>query len=283
MTAMLDHFKQGRDVFEKIDSQLIRKYTTRAFRSDPNPKVKTKDSFYWKTLRSIIDEVSPLPIQSIIVGACEDGMHFYMDLSDPGPGSILIASDRGCGKTRLIKSILTSAVELNHPRQARYIILTDKFEEYNSLSRRSHCYQAVSLIDGDIQSLLKDIIQVVESRYNNQYAGSAIIIAIDDLITFCDLLDDDNFDVIRWLVQNGPLLNIWPIVTLDANDVHNIDIEFLRDFSTRLLGKIDSTEIASSISESKNPKTKDLIPGSQFKVYFDNDWLSFWIPEIGGN
>jgi hypothetical protein len=42
------------------------------------------------SLRQVVNDISPLPPYSIVIGGCEDGMHFYLTLDDPRPGSILI-------------------------------------------------------------------------------------------------------------------------------------------------------------------------------------------------
>ena len=75
-------------------------------------------------LSEILDQTGPLPPHSVILGICEDGLPFLFDLTNPAPGSLLIVGDEGSGKSRLVRSVLASAMQLSKPNQLSFSIIT---------------------------------------------------------------------------------------------------------------------------------------------------------------
>ncbi len=71
-------------------------------------------------LRTIIQETGPFPAASVILGVCEDGLPFMLDLLDHSSGSLLVAGDRRTGKTTLLKTMLASAAYINNPQEVRF-------------------------------------------------------------------------------------------------------------------------------------------------------------------
>lgn len=228
-------------------------------------------------MKSLVEEVGPLTQGSILVGACDDRLHFYMDLLDPRPGSVLIAGEHRVGQTHLLHSILYSACLLNSHRSLRYAYISDDSSFNLSLTRQPHCFRAVPVDTPAAGGLITQLADLAEKRIHPGQHEALLILAIDGLDLLCNSLSDQAYDDLAWLLQNGPSLRIWPFATLDVRRVGDVGDELIHLFGTRLLGQMDSKHTA--LFRGDTSITAKLIPDKQFCVWFEKAWLSFWIPE----
>jgi hypothetical protein len=226
----------------------------------------------------LVEEVGPLTQGSILVGACDDRLHFYMDLLDPRPGSVLIAGERRVGQTRLLHSILSSACLLNNHRLFRYAYFCDDPSLNSILVRQPHCFRAVSINSPAAGELITQLADQAEKRIHPGQNDALLILAIDGLDMLCSSLDDQAYDDLAWLIQNGPSLRIWPFATLDIRHSEVVGDELIHLFGTRLLGHMDVRH--TEIFQGDSSVTGQLVPGKQFCVWFDDEWLSFWVPVV---
>jgi hypothetical protein len=231
------------------------------------------------SIDALIEEIGPLTQGSVLIGACDDRLHFYMDLLDPRPGSVLITGDQTIGQTRLLQSILSSALLLNSHRYLRFAYLSNDPGQANSLARQPHCYRSVSTASPKAGQLVTQLADLAEKRIQPDQSEALLILAIDGLDSLCARLEDRAYDDLAWLIQNGPSVRIWPFVTLDARRSHNIGAELIGLFGTRILGSMDAKY--TKIFQGDEKVIRQLLPGKQFCVCFDDEWLSFWVPEPG--
>jgi hypothetical protein len=227
-------------------------------------------------LTSLLEEVGSLTPGSILVGACDDRLHFYMDLLDPRPGSILIAGERKVGQSRLLHSLLSSACLLNSHRAFRYAYIGADPALNAVLTRQAHCFRAVSVHTRASGELITQLADLAEKRIHPGQKDVQLILAIDGLDVLCSSLDDQTYDDLAWLIRDGPSLRIWPVATLDAARAQIVGDELIHLFGTRLLGHMDARHAA--LFQGEPSVTSQLLPGKQFCVWFDKTWLSFWIP-----
>lgn len=232
------------------------------------------------TLDALVEEVRPLPQGSILIGACDDQGHFYLDLRDPSPGSILIAAKGACGPTRLLQSILSSAALLNSQRRLRYAYLSVELEWESPVLRQPYCYRAESTSSTTAGQLITQLADLAESRAGNGRSDTSLVLAINGLDSLCTHLEDHAYDDLAWLLQYGPTVNIWTFATLDVRYTKLLDVKLLDLFGTHLLGAMDAKMAA--IFQANASITRHLIPNKQFCVWFDNQWLSFWVPMPAG-
>ena len=232
------------------------------------------------TVEALTKEVGLLPAGCVIIGACEDRVHFYMDLNDPRPGSVLIAARRGGGQARLLHSILASAVLLNTHRHLRYALLTASPEQFGGILQQPHCYRVVSAGSPALgQALGQAITQLAdyaEKRLEQKSTDSVMILAIDGLDAVTASIDDQAYNDLAWLIRHGPALRIWPFVTLDADRASLVGTEWIELFGTLLLGNMDAKQ--AGYFKGDAAVTSRLTPGKQFCVWFDQEWLNFWAP-----
>lgn len=271
---MLQQLKIGMNIFSRVDLARANR------RVHPMNGSKVKNELFKISLHQLVNEISPLPPFSLIVGGCEDGMHFYMALDDPRPGSILIVGDRGSGKHRLVESMLASAVLLNPPRHLRYALISNNLNRFNRYLDGMQCY--AGLQPGEQASaLIQELTDIFAQRWAGQGSRSPILLFIEDLADVCTSLDERYVEDLMWLIQHGPQTYIWPVITMHAEDSITEDEHIIDSFGTYLLGRIGSKEIAHAFTGKDGNFASELVAGAQFSVLFDNQWMKFWVPMIG--
>lgn len=228
-------------------------------------------------LRALFDDMGPLAPLSVVIGACDDGLHFYMDLSDPRPGAVLLAGDPGCGKTRLLGSILAAAMLANPARQVRYALIAENLVEYQALTGYTHCYQALPVGSGETLDLLSELTGLVRRRQEQPAPAPAILLVLDDLASLCASLDGPGLQDLICLLTLGPQARIWPFAALHADDLEYVDEAIIQGFSTRILGRMRPSPAAYYLAGPSQPSS-GLLAGEQFCVRFDAQWLNFWVP-----
>lgn len=242
-------------------------------------EARRKDSTYASVpLTALLEEVGPLSQGSVFVGACDDRLHFYMDLLDPRPGSVLITGERRAGQSRLLRSILASACLINPFRSLRYAYFSVDPPVNDVLLQQPHCFRVVANHTRAASELITQLADLAEKRLSPGQKQALLIVAIDGLDALCSSLDDQAYDDLAWLIQNGPSLRIWPMATLDAARAYLVGDELLQLFGTRLLGHMDARH--APIFQAEASVTAQLIPEKQFCVLFDHSWLSFWVPRL---
>ena len=241
-------------------------------------KQQSSSSRTLPSLEVLLDEIGPLSSPSIVIGGCDDKAHLYLDLMDPVPGSLLITGDAKSGKTRLLESILTSACLINSPRHVRYAIIASQDGHVDDLAGQPHCYRVAAPDEENAAQLIMELADLAEQRFQHGKSSPAVVLAIDDLGTLLKGLDDEMVEGLRWLILNGPQANLWTIATLRSEDAETIEPDLLNDFGTRLIGSTASPETANLLSGDPQAKIDELTKGQQFRVLFDDEWITFWIP-----
>jgi hypothetical protein len=236
----------------------------------------------WTTpsLYTLLEKCGPLPPLSALIGLCEDGLPFFFDLSDPDPGSILIAGDAQSGKTRLLKAVLASICILNLPQEVSFSLITPELGELADIAGEEHCQGAVSPYDQAASALIIDYSSLVEQRLNGHQAGGVLVLAIDDLPSLVGHSDYETTRHLNWLLKNGPACGVWVLATIRPGPSGQVGQEIIDSFGTRLIGKIASANRAAQICGYSDPVGDSLISGGQFATLSGNEWVRFWIPAV---
>jgi hypothetical protein len=276
MTAIFDRLKTGipelfSGIFPTASTQpLSLEKAARAARQYNSP-------YGVISIRSLIKEVGHLTQGSILVGACDDRLHFYMDLYDPRPGSVLISSEHPQAPRELLRTILSSAVLINTHRQLRFAYLFLDQMQSSGLIQQQHCFRSFLINSPQAGQLITQLADVAETRIRPGHNECLLILAIEGLDTLCSSLDDRSYDDLAWLIQNGPSVGIWPFITLDSRRYEIAGDELIHLFGTRILGSMDAKAAAWFCGDFS--VINKLIPDKQFCVWFDEQWLKFWVPE----
>ena len=273
MVAFFEWFKTG--IPGVRHKALPKKQVAKLSRSQHT--ARTSSQYAVITVEALIKEVGPLSPGCVLVGACDDKVHFYMDLQDPHPGSVLISSDLRSGTARLLQAMLTSAVLLNSHRQLRFTWISSDASVPSGLFKQPHCYGVISAANQEAGQAITHLADVAERRMDSGSDDTLLILALDGLESFCTKLDDQAYDDLAWLIRNGPALRIWPFITLDASKANRVGRELIDLFGTRLLGHMDANQTL--MFQGDPGITGRLVAEKQFCVWYADAWMKFWAAE----
>jgi hypothetical protein len=238
-------------------------------------------SYQAPTVYSLLDSIQPLPAYSAVFGTCDDGVPFLMDLRDPSPGAILILGDPGSGKSRLLRTILTSASLVNTPDKVSYCLITSNDRNFYAVTEKDHCLAAASPYDRAASELIIELSALIEHRRNGRHRGPAVILAIDDLAVFTgERLDYDGFVHLKWLLEEGPKSHVWPVASLNVHQLKMVDKRLLSAFGSLFFSSMQSPRLLEEFAGGYSPSGYSLYPGYQFEFMYAGDWIRFMLPAV---
>jgi hypothetical protein len=227
------------------------------------------------TLEALIEQCGTFPPYSLVLGACDDGLPFVLDLTLAAPGALLICGDADSGKERLLKGLLASAVRLNPSDKVNLSIVAQDPEEYFELADAEHCQEIFATDEESTGELIKELAEIVEERKRSRPGDPAYILALDNLAACLEFQDEETYTRLYWLIRHGPRSRVWTIATLPTDRAAEIDPRFLSAFRTRLVGAIADDEMAGYLAGEEGMSTRDLEGSGQFLVPYGGEWLRF--------
>jgi hypothetical protein len=231
-------------------------------------------------LAELLESLTEPPPYAALLGACEDGLPFLFDLTNPAPGAILVTSDAGGGKTHLLHSILHSASRMNTPEQLTFNVIASQPDEYLDLDSLEHCQAVLPVEEQAVADLIAELVETVETRKRNHPQDPAMILVIDDLAALLSFLDEQSYARLYWLIRHGPRYQVWTLATLPARQAGGLDPRFLSAFRTRLFGYMHDERLAHRLAGDDGLATRDIERGRQFYVPYGGEWLRFWICRV---
>jgi hypothetical protein len=206
-------------------------------------------------LRNILADYGAFPPYSLVIGLCQDGLPFMLDLGNPRSGSILVVGEKGCGKTQLLNVIGQSACLLNSPKDINLYVVTNKPYEFTNLSNNPHNQGLLSPFDREVGELVVELASISEQRQTGRELGSKIILIIDDLACIARMLSDYSVHLnLKTLVSRGPASGIWPIISINPNDIPEEKSLLLRAFGTYIFERSSrQSDVAHAQNQASEP------------------------------
>ena len=224
-------------------------------------------------LAALLQQIGGLPDYAILLGVCSDSLPFVLDLTNPAPGSILIAGDHHPDSLKLLDSMLVSAGLLNKPSKVNYDLLCEAGDLSLQACSLANCNQVLDISDSSAAERISTLVALAEQRRRSSPHGPVLILAIEDLAALTNQLNGEDFAQLYWLVKHGPRSRVWVIANLYAEDAELIDERLLGAFRTRLIGATADPLRAAYLAGDDQVETASLEPGRQYGVPFGEDWL----------
>jgi hypothetical protein len=232
------------------------------------------------SLRQIHARISDLPAETAVLGLGEDGLPLLFDLRDPRPGPILVLGDKFSGKTRLLQTIVQSLILRNRAAQVQFAVLSGKPEQWQALqqARRDYFRCLYSNYERAAAATILELCDLVEARQNGEPIDRSILFLLDgmDTVPYMDFGIRMNFE---WLLKEGPAARVWPLAALDSESAMQ-QLHWVNRFRTRLIGAIARPDYGRDLVLSNDINPADLLPGSQFAVRLNRNWLVFNLPAL---
>ncbi len=270
------------EAYQHLLPELKQKANTKASSGEAEPWNMTP-LMRLPTVGQVLYSIKPVPYQSILIGACEDGLPFLLDLAQPASGPVLVTGDARCGKTRQLKVMVESALRLASPREIQIGVVTAHPEEWADLFDP---YQGVKHSLGiypwnhdSLSSLINSLAGLVEDRFTGRRNGPMVLLIIEDL-SQVETLETSDQMTFHWLLENGAQVGVWPVASALAGQATSLPY-WVDVFRTRLFGRIASPEVARQLAIYPDLEAGQLMAGSEFCTRLDNAWMSYWVPESG--
>ncbi|MFZ5910837.1 MAG: hypothetical protein ACOYYU_12555 [Chloroflexota bacterium] len=228
------------------------------------------------SLADSLAELGPLPREALLLGLASDGLPVLLNLHDPHPGPLLVAADPGAGKTALLQLIAGAAAEMYAPGEVQFGVITNYPDEWGHLAGSEHC---VGVFPAYHNSAMDFLGSLSGWAHANKGGGQSVLLLLDDLESM-EQVDFDARQTLRWLLLRGPARKAWPIVTVNAERASQVEA-WLEAFRTRIFGQVKDDRLAAHLAGVPASALRNLQAGLQFALREGDDWLKFWIPEIG--
>ena len=239
-------------------------------------KTTRPDVYKLPTQAEVLEEFHPLPAYSLLLGLCEDGLPLILDLTDPSPGSFLIAGDQAQANFNLLYSLLISAALINTAEEVNLHLVSSLADELVELHKQPAFKICFNPDRPECEIVVEEMVNLVHQRQGTMEIQPVHILAVDGLDLLSRTLSPEARYWFNWLAENGPEVGLWVIATVESEKTMGLHHDGLNGFPSRILGHIQSPRLARSLSGLSRNRLDDLIPGEQFYVRSVNGSHVMW-------
>jgi energy-coupling factor transporter ATP-binding protein EcfA2 len=195
---------------------------------------------------------------SLLLGLGEDGLPLMLDLYNSATGPLLVAGDRGSGKTALLKSLARVSDEQN-PGEIQFGVITPFPEEWTEQEALSNCLGIWPAYHPAAKDFLKRLIGWADSPHVNH---PVVLVLVDglDLLAACDFQIQHE---LLWLLLYGPKRHIWPVVTVNPGRLSHLQT-WIDYFKARILGQVKRPQTHRLLIKAPEINLATLEAGTQF-------------------
>ncbi len=258
-----DQFLLGLKAYQQVKAELSR-----------NEKALPESSILMQEEQIDHRRPASIPGGSLVLGVAEDRLPVVLDLYDPTPGPILVAGDRGSGKTAVLQW-LARASDLTDPGDIEFGVVTPFPEEWTEAEELSNSLGIWPAYHPSAHQFLSKLVHWAETLPKTR---QVILLLVDGL----DLLAGNSFNLqheLKWLLAHGPERQIWPVISTNPAHLSRM-VNWLEYFHTLILGQIKHEPNTRLLVNDAPISLADLTPGIQFELYQPGCWLKFLLPPL---
>ncbi len=228
-------------------------------------------------LEEVLENLHPLPVYSVLLGLCEDGLPVILDLTDPSAGAFLIAGDNGFANFALLYSILTTPYKVNTEKEVNLHMISTQADDLIELHRQPHFKISFDPSRPECEIVIEEMVNLVHHRQGSGEIQPIHILAIDGLDLLFQTLSMEAQSWFKWLLQFGPEAGVWIFATIESNCVNNTHYGVIESFPSRILGNIKSPQMARYLSGMSRDNLNDLTQESQFFMRSGGGSFNMWM------
>jgi len=230
--------------------------------------------------KAVIEQISPLPAYSLLIGVCEDGTPLILDLRNYSSGSILLVGDNQFGNQQLLRSMLLSACKLNNEQDINIHLVTPKVRSYPELVHQPHFVQAFYGRDMASWILVEEFVRLGRERQKGMKVYPMQIFAVEEIDLLLQDFEKDLLKQFQWLLEVGPEVNIWVTATLSTDHISGELSPLLKSFRTQIFGRIESPGVSAQFAGEPFLDLREKIPGVDCTVRAGGEDIKVFIPQF---
>jgi hypothetical protein len=231
-------------------------------------------------LHEVIEELMPLPPYSMVLGVCEDGLPLLLDLTNPGPGQILLLGDNEFGNRELLRSVIQSVSLLNDRKQASTHLITPRPEYYPELSANNNHVKTYDPFHPESQILIEEVSNLVDARKAGMARRPVQVLAIDGLELLLNELDESQNEQLEWILKAGHHAQVWVVASTVSGTAGQSSSDAFDLFGTRVFGRVQRPQTLRGM-QARNPAVlADAIPGVEAYVESGDEEIKILIPQV---
>lgn len=212
--------------------------------SNPNPGPVS--------LISLLDEVHPLPISTVLLGLTDDGAPLLARLSAPEVAHILVAGTTGSGKSALLRTMAASLALSHQPDVLRMLCIDPKGRTFRVLEGLPHLTRPPITDLAEAVEALNSLVRMMEVRDRRGESPDGgtgngaprIVVFIDELADLIMLGEKSVTESITRLAQRGREAGIHLVAATQHPSSAILSSLMRANFPLRLVGKVVSADDA---------------------------------------
>jgi hypothetical protein len=231
-------------------------------------------------LSEVLEENSPIPAYSVLLGVCEDGVPLLLDLTDPYSGSYLIAADDHENNFSVLLNLLTSTYLVNNENEVNIHIITPHPEGYAEVQKTRNLKICLTPNQKETTIAIEEFGNLVLARRSSSDLLPFHILAVDGLVDLYNLLNPQIRSLLHLVIEHGPEVGVWVMATIEAGQINPRIFNILESFPSRILSSIRNPKIARYLSGVSQSLLYDLLPGIEAIVSSQGNFVSVNIPQV---
>ena len=195
------------------------------------------------TLAGVLQDVSPLPIATALLGLNEHSTPLLARLPSPEVAHILISGTTGCGKSVLLRTIAASLLLGNTPEVVRLLLIDPKGRTFPPAFNAAHLVRPVITAPQAAVEALHSLVRLLTVRDQRGETRPHIVICIDELADL--VMSGDGVSVpLERLVQRGREAGLHLIAATQRPSAAILSGIVRANFPLRVVGKVVSSDDA---------------------------------------